>query len=252
MTNLRPGAARLANEPVRVRNGGIVRDVIDQAPNTALQALMQVNEVLAVAETPNEELAQSLVSAAAHALSVLGGDPMLTSGVRNGLLLGEHLLKLRGARLIESNLVVAQRLRTERALGAILPDTINPGRVKTSDEATVVRLGDLSLSRDQSSDFQRMARIEDADFEHMVSERVNDRELSTAWAVRMWREFVQPKEEEPAPVETSMVLIETATETRREVTRTVVIQPSGAISVVESPCGCHCHTGQCPDCGKPS
>jgi hypothetical protein len=233
MGDLRPGAARLMAMEHEQQPTSTVHTVIDASPNTALASLNEINAALEGMDGPNEELARSLVSSAARALSVLGADAESVIDVRNKLSLGEHLLRLRGARLIEANLVVAQRLRTERRLGEILPSLISEGRPKQSGDTTVYRLGELSLSRDQSMKFQRIAQIDEADFESMISEQINDKELSTEWAMRLWTAFVKSTIE--------------AGEDPRAATRPP--EPEHAPEQ-ESTCQCHCREQlTCPDCG---
>lgn len=164
---------------------GVVKSVIE--PVGALAQLGQVQDSLAGSEMPNVQLAATLVSAAQKALAESGDIPDMAN-VRDRLLWGERLLELRGARLIESNLVVAQRLRTERAIGEVLEATITPGRKKSGD--STITLGQMNLSRDESSAFQRIAKIEEHDFETMMQDRMQSGELSTSWAVGLWRQFV--------------------------------------------------------------
>ncbi|HXI14986.1 MAG TPA: MT-A70 family methyltransferase [Chloroflexota bacterium] len=133
--------------------------------------------------SPSIELALSLTRAAD--LAVSNGTPASAVEARNGLVLAEHLFKLRCASMIESNLLVAQRLRTEHELGRMLPDVVREGRPKLSPDRTVLGLSDLGISRNQSADFQRLAQVDRADLEERIAEELNDHELSTAWALRL-------------------------------------------------------------------
>lgn len=158
---------------------------MQSAPPTdaALVALRSVGASLQGRDwTPSVELAQSLVQAAEMALCQ-SETPAQIVEIRKGLSLAEHLFKLRSARLVESNLLVAQRLRTEHELGRTLPQVLANGRPsKASDDP---RLSDLGLSYDQSATFQKLARIDLDDLEERMAEELNQRELSTAWALRL-------------------------------------------------------------------
>jgi hypothetical protein len=135
--------------------------------------------------SPSIELAMSLVNAAEAAV-MESGDPATALEARNGLALAEHLFKLRGARLVESNLLVAQQLRTEWALGRELPSLVRQGQNgRKSPEGTFSTLADLGLSKKQSAAFQRLALLDRDDLEERIAEELNEHELSTAWALRL-------------------------------------------------------------------
>jgi len=64
-----------------------------------------------------------------------------------------------------------------------LDDVGRGRRPKVSDGTTLPTLSEIGLSRDQSADFQRLAQMDRADLEERIAEELNDRELSTAWAL---------------------------------------------------------------------
>lgn len=141
--------------------------------------------------SPSQDLAVSLVRAADLALQSCG-DAGAANGVRKGLLAFEHLFKLRGAKLIEANLLVGQRIRTEWEIGRMLSGLMLRGgdRRSKSTGTTLIRLSDIGVTRDQSAIFQRVAQIDSNDLEHWISENLNSRELSTAALIEeLWKEF---------------------------------------------------------------
>jgi hypothetical protein len=85
---------------------------------------------------PSLELAASLTNAAALALE-RAETPADANGVRKGLLAFQRLFQLRGARLIEANLLVGQRLRTEWELGRLLADSRLRGGDRKSNSSDV-------------------------------------------------------------------------------------------------------------------
>ena len=141
--------------------------------------------------SPSVELATSLAGAARHALAQ-ATRPEEIKGVRDKLSTIEHWFKKQRATLIESNLLVAERLRAERKVGAWLRKNVHPGGDRQSEKALlpeVTMLSDVGISRRDSHKWQRMAAIDEADFETWVQECLNDRELSTAGALRLWAQL---------------------------------------------------------------
>lgn len=156
------------------------------------QALVQLRDVSRELKgrdwTPSVELAGALVNAAAVALEQ-SDDPADVREVRDGLILAERLFKLRGARLLEANLITAQRLRTERRLGLILP---GPGgdRKSNSYDTSLIRLRDFGVSWDKAAAFKHLADIDEQDLESWIAEKIHDCELSTALAITYWKEYI--------------------------------------------------------------
>jgi hypothetical protein len=133
-------------------------------------------------DTPSMELTQSLVASARLALE--NATLEQASVVRDQLRTVEQYFKLRGAKLIQGNLLVAQRLRTERKMGGMLAEQIRHqgGRKgRDYDESMFLANG---ISKQDSSKWQRIAIMDDADFEDWVSENANTKELSTAALLR--------------------------------------------------------------------
>lgn len=149
---------------------------------------------------PSVELAGSLVRAAASALAQSDGQPAQVTDIRKGLLIAERLFKLRGAQLIESNLIVAQRIRTEWELGRMLREGKSSGALregrpsKTMSQTHSFSLSDVGVAPWESVKFQRLAEIDRDDLEHWISEEANDRELSTAAALSQWKRFIRDVE----------------------------------------------------------
>lgn len=147
---------------------------------------------------PSVELAGSLVRAAASALEQAGNQPASVTDIRKGLLAAENLFRLRGARLIESNLLVAQRIKTEWELGRLLQGTVHRGgdQKSKSPGRTSITLRDLGVSKNQSSLFQKVASIDPSDIEDWVSGVVNDPdvELSTSMVLEvLWKEIARER-----------------------------------------------------------
>jgi len=153
--------------------------------DTALVQLQQARQDLQQRDfTPTRDLALSLVSAAQHALETAHSVSDLKQ-VADELATVETWYRRRQAQLIDGNLLVAQRLRTERALGAMLPE-LPPG---PGDRNRLLRSFDRDengISRMDACRWRRMAEIDEADFEHWVDENVNSTELTTAALLRLW------------------------------------------------------------------
>jgi len=167
------------------------------SPNKTIATLDQIeNELSRRQFSPTRDLAISLVMAAKQALASANGIGEVKD-VRDKLRSFEVYFKRQRAELITSNLVVAQRLRTERELGAMLKWTVrrgNPqlyGDSQLSHDVTIGKLPD-GIGRKDSSRWQREAEIDNDDFEAWVQERLNSEELSTAALLRLWIETHQP------------------------------------------------------------
>lgn len=143
---------------------------------------------------PSMDLAVSLARAAALALESANGHPRAVADVRRGLLAAEELFRLRGSRLVESNLLVAQRIRTEWELGQILRETPKRNGARPADAGLSQQtpsLRDLGVSKWQSMTFQKVASIDLDDLDHWIEGVINDPdvELSTAVVLDvLWRE----------------------------------------------------------------
>lgn len=98
------------------------------------------------------------------------------------------------------NILSEQRLRTQRVLGKVLSETEkNKGAAGTgnnqyqelrSTDTTTPKLSDLGLTKDQSSDYQKIASIPDDQWENFISEKKQAvdkavKEFTVAGAVRL-------------------------------------------------------------------
>ena len=115
---------------------------------------------------PSRELAITLVNAAHHALlnAQSDGNPTTAHEVRKKLKTIEDWFKLQRARLIDSNLVVAERLRAERVVGGMLANGVQHqgGRPKKRvPEGTVLPDG---ITKKDSHKWQRAPENAGADF----------------------------------------------------------------------------------------
>jgi ParB family chromosome partitioning protein len=89
----------------------------------------------------------------------------------------------RGAKLEEQNKIAEGRLRLERKMGTVLPSVIREGNPQLSNDTTVV-LRDLQISRDQSSIWQKIARLAEDLFEDRIAEaKENSLELTTTYVL---------------------------------------------------------------------
>ena len=76
------------------------------------------------------------------------------------------------------------KVRAERRLGELLAGTVRAGNPQLSDDATIGRLPE-GISRDQSSDWQAIARIPEPEFEaHIAETKEAGLPLSTAGILR--------------------------------------------------------------------
>lgn len=175
---------------------GVSVDVVDTwVAGDGVESLRSIAKRLESATWhPSVELAGSLVRAASTALAHANGHPAQAAEVRNGLLVAEHLFKKRGAQLIESNLLVAQRIRTEWELGRMLNGAApHGGARRSSGGERHLTLSEIGVSTWQSKTFRKVASIDSDDLEEWIRTEVNDRELSTAGALQYWKQFIRPE-----------------------------------------------------------
>lgn len=137
--------------------------------------------------TPSTELAVNLVIAAQRALAQATGVDEIKD-IRDKLNGVEIYLKRQRAELVNSNLVVAQRMRTERELGKMIPDRFPHGGDRKSS-STNSNLKSYGISPFMSSRWQRMAAIDADDFEEWVQDNLESDELTTALLLRMIANF---------------------------------------------------------------
>lgn len=147
---------------------------------------------------PSRELALSLVNAAQHALEQ-AKTPKQANEVRKGLRLIEEAFSLRNAELVDSNLVVSQRLRTEWKLGFMLRELpreqgkFGGGGPKSTSLPGVTKyqqaLDDIRASRKLAWHWERISEIDEDQREVWINEHLTDTdfELSTASLFGFWR-----------------------------------------------------------------
>jgi hypothetical protein len=193
--------------------------------DTALVELRQVTQDLRRRDfTPTRDLALSLVSAAQHALETSYSVEDLKQ-VADELATVETWYRRRQAQLIDGNLLVAQRFRTERALGTMLP-RLPDGPRKVCSSMEQLDRDENGITRKDAFRWRRMAEIDEADFEHWIDENVNSNELTTAALLRLWPMARAPEED----------VTETPSEMSYEVVGQVeVITPYGPCLVFEGP-----------------
>lgn len=138
--------------------------------------------------TPSVELARSLATSAKQALAQATKVEDMTQ-IKNKLGTIEHWFKKQRASLVESNLIVAERIRTERAIGKWISENINHGGDRKSNKSRshgVTLISDVGITKNDSSRWQKLAAIDEQDFEVWITENINILELSTAAALRLW------------------------------------------------------------------
>lgn len=146
---------------------------------------------------PSRDLALSLANAAANALQEANG-ALEVKDIRDKLHLLEMWFKKQRAQLVDSNLLVAQRLRTEWELGGELETGgRKPGqRNQTFPEGRSElppTLKQLGMTEKESHWYRRIHQIDMADRETWIEEKQLSKELSTAGLLRLWAEMYQPE-----------------------------------------------------------
>ncbi len=160
--------------------------------DTALVQLREASQDLQKRDfTPTRDLALSLVNAAQHALEA-SHTVLDLKQVADELATVETWYRRRQAQLIDGNLLVAQRFRTERALGTMLPP-LPPGPHRDRNSLLQFSRDENGISRMDACRWRRMAEIDDVDFEHWIDENVNSNELTTAALLRLWL-MAQPED----------------------------------------------------------
>ena len=161
----------------------------------ATRALMVVErEIAGMPGTPTRDYLMSLVVASQLALKEIknAGDAKVL-GDRIGDI--EILLKRRGAALAESNLISAQRLRTERYTGELLSVTVSRGNPNLTGGRTLP----ANINRNQSSNWQHMAEIPESFFEQWLQEMITaEQEITTGAAMDVYYKYVRPSPPPPS------------------------------------------------------
>lgn len=159
----------------------------------AFRSLDVIAQELEAAQSPNalHNLALNLVRAARRALLQIE-TPGEAVELRNRVRALEVYAKRQRATLADSNLISAERLRIERIIGGILKETVDHrgGKIASHDGR---QLPD-GITWNDSSRWQKLADVDEADFEMWLAECLaKEEEISTAAALGLWSKFVQPE-----------------------------------------------------------
>lgn len=148
---------------------------------------------------PLIDLAITLVAAAQRALESAHTVPE-AKDVRDKLVSLQTYFSKQRAGLVNSNLVVAQRLRTERVLGRMIPEQF-PWGGDGGDGNSKMSLRHLGILPHQSAIWQREIKYcpDDEDFEVWVNENLETQEFTTAGFLRDHQEFATPEQTPPLP-----------------------------------------------------
>lgn len=137
------------------------------------------------------DLARNLIAATRRALAAMES-PGEAMELRNKVRALEVYAKRQRATLADSNLISAERLRIERTIGGMLKETAHSGNPQFSHESRNGKLPD-GITWNDSSRWQKLADVDEADFEMWLAECVEkEEEISTAAALGLWSKFVQP------------------------------------------------------------
>lgn len=123
-------------------------------------------------------------------------------------------IRSREAKLEATNNIIEARLRIERKTGALIPVWQNGGALlKPSQKAVALsdrlaqRLTDVSVTKDQSSTWQKVARIDEGIFEdYIATSKENGWEMSTAALLWFARKTADKPETPPLPEGTFSVI----------------------------------------------
>lgn len=114
-------------------------------------------------------------------------------------LLASHI-RTREARLEAANNLTEARLRIDRHMGGILPFVLRPGNPQWSSDPTI-RAADLQITKDQSSSWQKVARVAPDIFEdYIATGKENLWELSTAGLLWYARQQAMAKPDDAPPL----------------------------------------------------
>lgn len=132
---------------------------------------------------PSLDLAVGLVNAAQIALQE-ATEIDEVKDIRDKLDGVETYLKKQRVELVNSNLVVAQRMRTERVLGRIIPEKFQQGGDRKSRLQTAT-LNDFGIDKYQSHRWQKITAIDAQDFELYVQDQIDkNEEITTVGLLR--------------------------------------------------------------------
>ena len=158
---------------------------------TAIATLQSVGEKIAGGEEigPDKELFKTLVDGAANILAFTSTVPEAKQ-VRDQVSTVAHYFKLRGAQVIDANMLMAQMFRSERWIGSVLADTEKNkgGRPRTKENlyqmgdgfvSTPQTLAQVGITKFQSRLWQKMFTIPDDTFEEWVMYQTHNEEPLT-------------------------------------------------------------------------
>jgi hypothetical protein len=141
-------------------------------------------------QTLLHSLALNLVNATRRALAQIE-TPSEAAELRNKVRAIEVYAQRQRATLADSNLISAERLRIERVIGQMLRETASAGNPQFSHAGRNGKLPD-GITWNDSSRWQKLADLDDADFEMWLAEQLqSEQEISTAAALAFWSRFVQ-------------------------------------------------------------
>lgn len=159
----------------------------------AFRSLDVIAQEIQAAPAPNalHNLALNLVKAARRALAQIE-TPGEVVELRNKVRALEVYAKRQRATLADSNLISAERLRIERTIGEMLKESVDHrgGKIASHDGRQLPN----GITWNDSSRWQKLADVDEADFEMWLAECLEkEEEISTAAALGLWSRFVQPE-----------------------------------------------------------
>jgi hypothetical protein len=160
-------------------------------PPRALAVVVADLESERLPDTPTKELALHLARALDKALAELSNVSEAADLRSKAKHMSEYLQE-RGAELAEANLINKRRLLLERTIGEQLRKTVtagNPNVTRHDNSSDKMRPGRIpdGISRNQSSDWQRLAQIPEPDFQQYLDDCLeNEKEITTGGALGVW------------------------------------------------------------------
>jgi hypothetical protein len=156
-----------------------------------------VNEIERL--TPTREAAERFVESAKLAIARDPAVPKIKK-VHDALAMIESLYRKQRAETYSTNLLAAERLNTERMIGEYLETTREHGgdrKSKSSDSTLMPRLNTLGLSKFESSQWQKLAAVEEQDFRIWIDDQIeNNREITTSGALKVANQVLRDRTEE--------------------------------------------------------
>jgi hypothetical protein len=120
--------------------------------------------------------------------------------VHDALAMIESLYRRQRAETYSTNLLAAERLNTERMIGEYLEKSLEHGgdrKSRSSDSTLMPRLNDLGLSKYESSQWQKLAAVDEQDFRTWIDEQIKtNREITTSGALKVANHVIRDQTEE--------------------------------------------------------